>query len=81
MRLDLTPDHAELRTALRAFTRNKLDPIAAEMDSTGEVPDTAIPAALRNTRCCVEGSSVISAHGTVNTDYWTYFDWEYALNT
>ena len=43
MRLDLTPDHAELRTALRAFTRNKLDPIAAEMDSTGEVPDTAIP--------------------------------------
>ena len=43
MRLDLTPDHAELRTALRAFTRSKLDPIAAEMDRSGEVPDSAIP--------------------------------------
>ena len=43
MRLDLSPEHAELRAALRAFTRAKLDPIAAEMDRTGEVPDTAIP--------------------------------------
>jgi acyl-CoA dehydrogenase len=43
MRLDLSPEHAELRTALRAFTRTKLDPIAAEMDRTGEVPDSAIP--------------------------------------
>lgn len=43
MRLDLSPEHAELRTALRAFTRTKLDPIATEMDRTGEVPDSAIP--------------------------------------
>ena len=43
MRLDLSPEHAELRTALRAFTRTKLDPIAAQMDRTGEVPDSAIP--------------------------------------
>lgn len=43
MRLDLSPEHTELRTALRAFTRTKLDPIAAEMDRTGEVPDSAIP--------------------------------------
>ncbi len=43
MRLDLSPQHAELRSALRAFTRTKLDPIAAEMDRTGEVPESAIP--------------------------------------
>src|SRR5215218_10027029 len=42
MRLEISPEHAELRASLRAFTAARLDPLAAEMDRTGEVPAEAI---------------------------------------
>ena len=43
MRLEISPEHAELRASLRSFTAARLDPIAAEMDRTGEVPARTIP--------------------------------------
>jgi len=38
MRLEITPELAEVRTALRRFTTERLEPFAAEIDRTGEVP-------------------------------------------
>ncbi|MFH1603712.1 MAG: acyl-CoA dehydrogenase family protein [Pseudomonadota bacterium] len=38
MKLEITPELAEVRSVLRRFTSEKLEPIALEMDRTGEVP-------------------------------------------
>ncbi len=38
MKLEITPELAEVRSALRRFTTEKLEPIALEMDRTGEMP-------------------------------------------
>lgn len=44
MQLEISPELAELRTALRRFTTDKLEPIALEIDRTGEVPQQAFDA-------------------------------------
>ncbi len=41
MQLEITPELAELRSAMRRFTTEVLEPIAVEIDRTGEVPDRA----------------------------------------
>ena len=41
MRLEPSEELAELRGQVRRFVEDKLDPVAAEIDRTGEVPDTA----------------------------------------
>ena len=45
--LEITPELAEVRTAMRRFAAERLEPIAEEIDRTGEVPAAAI-AALRD---------------------------------
>jgi acyl-CoA dehydrogenase len=42
MQLEITPELAELRPTLRRFTTDKLEPIALEIDRTGEVPQAAM---------------------------------------
>ena len=42
MQLEITPELAEVRAALRKFTSEKLEPLALEIDRTGEVPQKAI---------------------------------------
>ena len=42
MQLEITPELAEVRAALRKFTTEKLEPLALEIDRTGEVPQAAI---------------------------------------
>ena len=41
MQLEITPELAELRAALRRFTTEVLEPLALEIDQTGEVPTRA----------------------------------------
>jgi acyl-CoA dehydrogenase len=41
MQLEISPELAEVRQAMRRFTREQLEPIALEMDRTGEVPQKA----------------------------------------
>jgi acyl-CoA dehydrogenase len=41
MQLEITPELAEVRAALRRFTREQLEPIALEIDRLGEVPKAA----------------------------------------
>ena len=41
MQLEITPELAEVRSALRRFTTERLEPIAAEIDRTGEIPRAA----------------------------------------
>jgi acyl-CoA dehydrogenase len=45
--LEITPELAEVRAAMRRFASERLEPIAEEIDRTGEVPAAAI-AALRD---------------------------------
>ena len=45
--LEITPELAEVRAAMRRFAVERLEPIAEEIDRTGEVPAVAI-AALRD---------------------------------
>ena len=45
--LEITPELAEVRAAMRRFATERLEPIAEEIDRTGEVPRAAI-AALRD---------------------------------
>ncbi len=45
--LEITPELAEVRAAMRRFAIERLEPIAEEIDRTGEVPAAAI-AALRD---------------------------------
>jgi acyl-CoA dehydrogenase len=42
MRLEITPELAEVRAALRRFTTEKLEPLALEIDRSGEVPQAAV---------------------------------------
>jgi acyl-CoA dehydrogenase len=42
MQIEITPDLAEARVALRRFATEKLEPIALEIDRTGEVPEAAL---------------------------------------
>lgn len=42
MQLEITPELAEVRAALRRFTTEKLEPLALEIDRTGEVPQSAV---------------------------------------
>jgi len=42
MQLEITPQLAAVRAALRRFTTGKLEPLALEIDRTGEVPQTAV---------------------------------------
>ena len=42
MRLEITPELAEVRVALRRFTQEKLEPLALEIDRTGEVPPAVL---------------------------------------
>src|SRR3954471_6769832 len=41
MQIEITPELAEVRAALRRFTTATLDPLALEVDRTGEVPARA----------------------------------------
>jgi acyl-CoA dehydrogenase len=38
MDIELAPEHAELRRTLRRFVQEKLEPLAREIDATGETP-------------------------------------------
>ena len=42
MQIEITPELAELRAVLRRFTDDILEPIALEIDRTGEVPPNAL---------------------------------------
>ncbi len=42
MQLEITPELAEVRAALRKFTTEKLEPLALEIDRTGEVPKQVV---------------------------------------
>jgi acyl-CoA dehydrogenase len=42
MRLEITPALAEVRAALRRFTAEKLEPLALEIDRTGDIPEAAV---------------------------------------
>ncbi len=42
MQLEITPELAEVRAALRRFTTEKLEPLALEIDRTGQVPQAAV---------------------------------------
>jgi acyl-CoA dehydrogenase len=42
MQLEITPELAEVRAVLRRFTAEKLEPLALEIDRTGEVPQAAV---------------------------------------
>jgi len=41
MQIEITPELAEVRAALRRFTVGTLEPLALEVDRTGEVPARA----------------------------------------
>ena len=41
MNLEITPELAEVRSALRKFTREQLEPIALEIDKLGAIPERA----------------------------------------
>jgi acyl-CoA dehydrogenase len=43
MQLEINPELAEMRAAVRRFTEKELEPIAQEIDRTGEVPERALP--------------------------------------
>ena len=42
MQLEITPDLAQLRPVLRRFTEEILEPLALDIDRTGQVPDRAV---------------------------------------
>jgi acyl-CoA dehydrogenase len=42
MQLEISPELAEMRPAIRRFTEQELEPIAQEIDRTGEVPERAL---------------------------------------
>jgi acyl-CoA dehydrogenase len=42
MQLEITPELAEVRAALRRFTTEKLEPLALEIDRTSELPQAAV---------------------------------------
>lgn len=42
MQLEISPDLAEMRAAVRRFTQSELEPIAQEIDQTGQVPERTL---------------------------------------
>lgn len=42
MQIEMTPELAQLRQALRRFTMEQLEPLAIEIDRTGEIPPKAV---------------------------------------
>ena len=40
--LEITPDLAEVRSAMRRFATERLEPLAEEIDRTGDIPEAAI---------------------------------------
>jgi acyl-CoA dehydrogenase len=42
MQIEMTPELAEIRQALRRFTTEQLEPLALEIDRTGDVPPRAV---------------------------------------
>ena len=66
--LEITPELAEVRTALRRFTTEKLEPLALEIDRTGEVPQAASTCcASRATSACACRRSSAAAASTCRT--------------
>lgn len=43
MQLEISPELAEMRAAVRRYTQNELEPIAQEIDRSGQVPDRVLP--------------------------------------
>ncbi len=41
MQLEINPELAEVRSALRKFTQEQLEPLALEIDRIGEIPASA----------------------------------------
>jgi len=41
MKIELTPELEEMRAQVRRFTQRELEPVAAEIDATGEIPQKA----------------------------------------
>lgn len=69
MRLEITPELAEVRAALRKFTTEKLEPLALEIDRTGAVPQEAVDL-LREQGYL--GMRLPSEHGGGGFDLMTY---------
>jgi len=69
MRLEITPELAEVRAALRKFTSEKLEPLALEIDRTGAVPQAAVDL-LREQGYL--GMRLPSEHGGGGFDLMTY---------
>ena len=42
MQIEMNAELAELRAVLRRFTTEKLEPLALEIDRTGEIPEAAV---------------------------------------
>lgn len=43
MQLEISPELAEMRAAIRRFTQQQLEPIAQEIDRTGQLPERTVP--------------------------------------
>ncbi|MDO8280727.1 MAG: acyl-CoA dehydrogenase family protein [Burkholderiaceae bacterium] len=69
MQLEISPELAELRPLVRRFTRERLEPLAMEIDRTGEVPDAAVNL-LREQGYL--GMRVPVEHGGMGADFATY---------
>lgn len=69
MQLEISPELAELRTQVRRFTTEQLEPIAMEIDRTGEVPARAMTV-LREQGYL--GMRVPVEHGGMGADFATY---------
>ena len=41
MKIELTPELEEMRAQVRRFTERELEPLAGEIDATGEIPQKA----------------------------------------
>ena len=69
MQQDINPDLAEMRPALRRFVGQRLEPLAREIDASGQVPPAATEA-LRDQGLL--GMRVSVAHGGAGLDLSTY---------
>jgi len=69
MQLEITPALAEVRAALRRFAAEKLEPLAIEIDHTGEIPQAAVDV-LRNHGYL--GMRLPEAFGGGGADFATY---------
>lgn len=69
MQLEISPELAELRPQVRRFTTERLEPLAMEIDRTGEVPAKVIEL-LREQGYL--GMRVPDDHGGMGADFATY---------